>query len=100
MNILTGTVPLFATLPSPEPVPSQQAAQNRALIQAVRAVNAAGRFRNYEVTFQMDRKLRLPVIRIVDRTTNEIVEQVPAEYILQLAKSTAEGEASTVSVLG
>jgi flagellar protein FlaG len=79
-----GAAPMFA--PTPEPVPPEQAAANRDLAQAVKTVNAAGALgSNNELTFQMDRTTKMPVIRIIDKDTNEVVEQIPPEYILQLA---------------
>jgi uncharacterized FlaG/YvyC family protein len=78
----------LATIPPPERVPPEQAAANRDLIQAVRAVNQASTFGDHnEITFQFDRNSHVPVVRIIDRSTNEVVEQIPAEYILQLAQS-------------
>jgi len=94
----TTALPLVRT---PAPVSPEHAAGNRSLIQAVKAVNQAETFGdNYEITFQFDRNSRLPVIRIVNRGTNDVVEQIPAEYILQLAESLGKGESSTVSMLG
>jgi hypothetical protein len=52
---------------------------------------------NNEITFQIDRNSRLPLIRIIDRTTNKVVERIPAEYILQLAESLGKSESGTLS---
>jgi uncharacterized FlaG/YvyC family protein len=35
----------------------------------------------------MDASTKTPVIRIIDKETNQVVDQIPAEYILQLAAS-------------
>ncbi len=78
-----GAAAVFA--PIPEPVPPEQAAANRDLVQAVKTVNAAGGLGNNEITFQMDRTTKMPVIRIIDKDTKEVVDQIPPEYILQLA---------------
>jgi uncharacterized FlaG/YvyC family protein len=91
----------LAAIPTPERVPPEQAAANRDLVQAVKAVNEAGTFGdNNEITFQIDRASHLPLVRIIDRTTNQVVEQIPAEYILELAQSLgAKVGSSTFSAL-
>jgi flagellar protein FlaG len=63
-------------------------AANREVIQAVRAVNASGKLgdRN-ELTFTLDRRSRRPVVKIVNRETNEVVEQIPNEQVLRLAEN-------------
>jgi flagellar protein FlaG len=40
-----------------------------------------------EMTFQMDRDTGRPVIRVVNRQTREVVQQIPAEYVLNVAKA-------------
>jgi uncharacterized FlaG/YvyC family protein len=49
-----------------------------------------------EVTFSIDRATRLPVIKVVDVNTKEILNQWPAQYVLQLAagytKNTRDSE--------
>ena len=95
-----GAAPALAAIPTPAPVPPEQAANNRNLIRAVQAVNEAGVLgENNEITFQIDRNSRLPLIRIIDRDTNKVVEQIPAEYILQLAATLGKGASSTFSTL-
>jgi len=67
-NGAASTLAAVATL---APVPPEQAATNRNVIRAVKAVNDAGILGdNNEITFQIDRNSRLPLIRIIDRTTN------------------------------
>ena len=70
-------------------------AENREVIQAVRAVNASVQLGdNNELTFSLDRHTRRPVIKIVNRKTNEVVAQIPNEQVLRLAeylKSKGEG---------
>jgi flagellar protein FlaG len=63
-------------------------AANREVIQAVRAVNASNKLgdRN-ELTFSLDRRTRRPVITIVNRDTNEVVDQIPNEQVLRLAEN-------------
>ena len=59
----------------------------RALIQAVKAVNAAGVFgEDHELSFVLDRNTKQVIIRVVNRDTREVVRQIPAEYVLRLAE--------------
>ena len=68
---------------APRLVPEDQ----RALIPAIRAVNAAELFgHDNELTFIVDRMTRRAVVRIVNRETREVVDQIPAEYVLRMAE--------------
>ncbi|MCL4402935.1 MAG: flagellar protein FlaG [Acidobacteria bacterium] len=74
-----------------ETVAASRLAQNRELIQAVRTVNAAELLgQDNELVFLLDRETRRPVLRIVSRTTNEVIRQVPPEYVLHLAEEMRE----------
>ncbi len=71
----------------PASVPAERVAEQRELIQAVKALNAAELFgQNNELTFVLDRETRRPVVRIIDRNTNELIRQIPPEYVLRLAE--------------
>jgi flagellar protein FlaG len=41
---------------------------------------------NSELTFVLDRETHRPVVRIVDRATNEPIRQIPPEYVLRIAE--------------
>lgn len=72
---------------APVSTPTEIAAQNRDLIQAVKSVNAAQHFgMDSELTFVMDRHTQRPVIRVVNTKTREVMQQIPPEYVLELAK--------------
>ncbi len=61
--------------------------ENRQIIQAVRAVNASAKLGDSnELTFSLDRRTRRPIIKIVNRETNEVVDQIPNERVLRLAE--------------
>ncbi|HXA04758.1 MAG TPA: flagellar protein FlaG [Bryobacteraceae bacterium] len=82
-----GQIPATA----PAPAAPEKVAENRDIVQAVKAVNAASSFGdNNEVSFLLDRNTKLPVIRIVNKDTKEVVEQIPAESLLQLAAELAK----------
>ncbi len=68
------------------PVPSEELARQREVIQKVKALNPAELFgENSELTFALDRETRKPVVRILDRKTSEVLLQIPPEYVLRLA---------------
>ena len=69
------------------PVDTQRAAETREVIQAVRAVNAAELLgTNSELTFLVDRGTQRPVIRLVDKETRDVIQQIPPEYVLRMAE--------------
>ncbi|HSW49114.1 MAG TPA: flagellar protein FlaG [Bryobacteraceae bacterium] len=69
------------------PVDTQKAAENREIIQAVKAVNAAELYgSNSELTFLVDRLTQRPVIRLVDKETRDVIRQIPPEYVLRMAE--------------
>jgi uncharacterized FlaG/YvyC family protein len=69
----------------PQALP-EQATERQQLIQAVKKVNQSEMLgENNELTFAMDRNSRKPVVRVVNRQTNEVVFQIPSEYVLQMA---------------
>jgi uncharacterized FlaG/YvyC family protein len=71
-----------------EPVtPKPASPDQRTLIQAVKAVNASEFLGDQnQLTFIVDRATRRTVVRIVDRKSGEVVEQIPAEYVLRMAE--------------
>jgi uncharacterized FlaG/YvyC family protein len=86
---INGPGPLAAN--TAVPATPAQAAENHDLVQAVRALNAAESFGNEnELTFLLDRTTRLPVIRVVNRKTKEVIDQIPQQYVLQLAADLRE----------
>lgn len=72
------------------PLTQQERTEQRHLIQAVKAVNEAKLFgQNSELTFSFDRQTRRTVMQIVDRETQEVIRQIPPEYVLRLAEETS-----------
>ena len=64
-----------------------QAAENREVIRAVQALNGTEMFGDQnQLTFQRDQATQRMVVRIVNRKTNEVVSQIPPEYVLRLAE--------------
>ncbi|MCD6030829.1 MAG: hypothetical protein K0S78_3003 [Thermomicrobiales bacterium] len=79
------------------PVPVDQAAENREIVRAVKALNGTEMFGpENQLTFRRDPETHRMVIRVVNRQTEEVISQIPEEYLLRLAadlesKSAASG---------
>lgn len=59
----------------------------RELAQATRTVNQSGQLpTDHELTIALDRDSGEPVIRLVDRQTHEVIQQIPGERVLRLAE--------------
>lgn len=69
-----------------QPVTPREAAERRQLVKAVKAVNESNLF-GYaaELTYAVDRASKKTVVRIVDRETRELIQQIPSEEVLRLA---------------
>ncbi len=82
VNRIVQTVPTSAAT-----LPSDQAAQLRELVQAVKALNQTEMFgQENELQFQRDPATRRMIIRVVNRKTKEVVAQAPPQYVLALAQ--------------
>jgi len=79
------------------PTPLQPlSADQRTLIHAVKAVNAADLFGpENELSYTLDRNARQVVVRIVNRQTHEVVDQLPPESVLRMAEEMEGRENST-----
>ena len=81
--------PLTFSTPVTVPVvaPAVAASTTREVATAVQTLNqngSAGAGREFSIA--IDGKSKLPVVRIVDSNTNELIEQIPSQYILDLAR--------------
>lgn len=84
----TGDSPVVS-LTTTSPLTPQERTEQMKLIQAVKAVNEAQVFgQNSELTFAIDRQTRRTVMKIVDKETQEVIRQIPQEYVLRLAEET------------
>lgn len=71
-----------AQVPTPD-----QTAERRELVKAVKAVNEAELYGSgREVTYSIDRDTKRLVTKLVNKSTGEVVDQIPAEYVLRLAE--------------
>jgi uncharacterized FlaG/YvyC family protein len=58
------------------------------VVSAIKGINEAGLLgNNNELTFSLDRSTRQMVIKIVDRVSGEVVEQIPRESVVRLAEN-------------
>jgi uncharacterized FlaG/YvyC family protein len=87
MNTIDGSFSGVAMAAAYTPTRPEALAQNRELIQAVKAINASEMIGDKNMlTFVVDRETRRPVMRIVNRETNEVVSQLPPEHVLRMAE--------------
>lgn len=81
LSRITQGLPAVAT-----PISADNASQNRQVVQAVKALNKSEMFgQDNGLDFQTDPVTKRLVVRVVNRTTGEVVSQIPPEYVLQLA---------------
>lgn len=81
VNSITGGDPVNHPVAKPEnEVPVRQ------VVTAVRDINKSELMgQGRQLTFTRDPNTRRPIIQIVDKTTGEVVEQLPSETVLNLA---------------
>jgi flagellar protein FlaG len=71
---------------TPQSSTKEALAYNRAVSAAVQTLNDAGYAgAGREVTISLDQATRRPVVKVVDTATNEVIQQWPTQYVLQLA---------------
>jgi flagellar protein FlaG len=81
LSRITQGLPAVAT-----PVSADNASQNRQVVQAVKALNKSEMFgEDNGLDFQTDPVSKRLVVRVVNRTTGEVISQIPPEYVLRLA---------------
>lgn len=67
--------------------PRQSPAAQKELIQAVKAVNASGMMgEENELTFIIDRKAGIAVVRVVNKESGDVVLQIPNEQVVKMAE--------------
>lgn len=72
---------------APATIPAERLAEEREIVQAVKALNGAEMFgHENQLMFQRDSQTQRMVIRMVDRRTNEVVAQIPSEHVLRMAE--------------
>jgi uncharacterized FlaG/YvyC family protein len=86
-------VPVRYTTDRPDTQPSETIQDRtrqdhvRQLAHAVKIANESGQLRtDSELTIALDRDSGHPVIRLIDRQTHEVLQQIPAERVLRMAE--------------
>jgi uncharacterized FlaG/YvyC family protein len=88
LNRITQAMPAVATA-----VPADKAAENREVVQAVKALNNTEMFgEDNDLVFQKDPQTQRMVIKVVNRKTNDVISQIPPEYVLRLAEDFKPGK--------
>jgi uncharacterized FlaG/YvyC family protein len=73
-----------STQPAEVKPPTQD---QKALIQAVKAVNAVEAFGpENEFTFIIDRAAQIAVVRVVNKKTGAVIQQIPTQQVLKMAE--------------
>ena len=86
-----GSSPPQPPLTTATPIDPKVAANNRLVSVAVKQLNAAGvAGSSHQFSIAIDPATHEAVVRIVDSSTNELVEQLPSEYILRVAQQLSE----------
>jgi len=79
-------------LPPQSPQPGAvEAVQRREVAAAARSINASGYLGQNQIVFVVERGTNRAILRVVDRETNEVVLQLPPEYLLRLAQELNAG---------
>ncbi len=99
MAITPITSNILAAVSPPTPV-AQVAPRpaSREVATAVQTLNdngSAGPGRQFSIA--IDSKTKVPVVRIVDSSTNELIEQIPSQYVLDLAQQISQETTSNLS---
>jgi uncharacterized FlaG/YvyC family protein len=72
---------------APPPVPQEQLAERKRLMQAVSQVNESAMLGEInELTSRVDRRTRKVVVRVINRQTGEIVFELTPDYVLRMAE--------------
>lgn len=83
---ITPTRPVAAVHAADAPVPNTQK-DNLDVARATRSLNQGGvAGSDRQFSFSVDPKTKIAVVRIVDVNTGELLDQVPNDYILQVAQ--------------
>ncbi len=78
----------------------QRQDQTRRLARATKVLNDSGQIASeHELAIALDRHSGQPVIRLIDRNTKEVIQQIPEERVLRMAEE-FKREAEKTSALG
>lgn len=82
LSRITQALPAVATAVAPD-----KASENREVVQAVKALNQTEMFgEDNDLVFQKDPQTQRMVVKVVNRKTQDVISQIPPEYVLRLAQ--------------
>jgi len=80
-------------------IPPDKAAENRTIVQAVKALNGTEMFgQGNQLTFQWDASAQRMLVRVINPETQQVMWQIPPEYVLSLAENLKQQQAVGTSV--
>jgi uncharacterized FlaG/YvyC family protein len=86
----SAALPVPASSPATDGDAAAKRELTRSVAKAVSQLNESGYAgEGREVLFSVDRSTRLPVVKVVDTSTKEVISQWPPEYAIRLAESQA-----------
>jgi len=88
----SGTTPAGTTTGATSGTPSDTAATK--LKHAVAHINSSLKTDGQSVEFSIDQSSKRTVVKVVDTTTNQVIQQMPTEEVLQMAKVLSEKSGS------
>jgi len=91
--VAAGTGNTVSSKPTNAAPTKEELDYNRSVSAAVQTLNQiryAGDGR--EVTISLDQATRRPVVKVVETATNEVIQQWPTQYVLQLAADSQKSE--------
>ncbi len=88
VNRLNVSAPVNSLVTSP-----QEASMVRQIVTAIRGLNQSELMgQNRQLTFARDPDTQRPVIRIVERETGNVIDQIPPETVLQMVADLDKGQ--------
>lgn len=85
-SVQTGSLMHSMSLTQPQPSP-EILQERREIVKAVKKLNESEFYGNSsELQIAVDRATRRPVVRLVDKETQEVLRQIPEEYLLRMAE--------------
>ena len=87
MNIAGVSHAMSVPVAAAAEIPPDKAAENRTIVQAVKALNGTEMFgQGNQLTFQWDPSAQRMLVKVVNPKTQEVVSQIPPEYVVRLAE--------------
>jgi len=77
---------LGASRASPAGIGPEQTGRNQEAARIIQEINDGGSLGKNEIRFGFDSATGQPLIKVVDRLTNEVITQFPPEALLRLAE--------------